>query len=69
MSWRESLRSWTKRGYQVVACGRAVLLQHRDSKAAVELLSVSEFGGVGMEKKEREELAEEMKHKIEEELK
>ena len=67
--WKQHLQEWLKRGYLLTACGRAVLLQHKDSKAAVELLCVSEFGGVGLEKKQREELAKVLKQKIEEELK
>ena len=58
--WRAVVRAWQLRGYDLVAEGRAVIIRRAD-KAAIEVLTVAEPGGVGFSKQEREELAGELK--------
>ena len=62
--WRAVVRAWQLRGYDLATEGRAVIMRRAD-KASIELLTVSEFGGAGFSKQEREELAGELNRFIE----
>jgi len=61
--WRALVRSWQRRGYDLATEGRAVIMRRAD-KATIEVLTVSEFGGAGFSKHDREALADELKQFI-----
>jgi len=61
--WRSVVRAWQRRGFDLVVEGRTVIMRRVD-KAAIELMSVSEFGGAGFSEHEREALADELKQFI-----
>jgi len=58
--WRSVVRAWQMKGYNLATEGRTVIMRRAD-KATIELLTVSEFGGAGFSRKEREALADELK--------
>jgi len=58
--WRSVVRAWQLRGYNLATEGRAVIMRRTD-RATIELLTVSEFGGAGFSKHDREALACELK--------
>jgi len=58
--WREVVREWQRRGYNLATEGRAVIMRRTD-RATIEVLTVAEFGGAGFSRKEREALAGELK--------
>jgi len=61
--WRAVVRAWQRRGFDLATGGRAVIMRRAD-KATIEVLTVSEFGGAGFSKHDREALADELKQFI-----
>ena len=58
--WREVVRAWQRRGFDLATESRAVIMRRAD-KATIELLTVSEFGGAEFSKQERDAMACELK--------